>query len=1161
MTQSTSIGKAINKLRKHENKEVKALSSALKDKWTKLMSATDALERAPRFLSTDLWDAIKAQYNQSQLQSVHSVLNNYNVGISLLQGPPGTGKTKTIMGLLSGFLALQPPALAIMSTTSSSSSSLKMSTNSATSSTTARSGPVSADGSKTEFNSFQLTREISSASAQPSPIARPTFSLSAVTSAMGSILRRTDSDSSTAAPKKSTIQALKNVTSVRSRLEDKLSGARKNQLPSGTSSLVARQRVVPSNPSMRMRRSNNVLLCAPSNGAVDELVLRIVTDGLMDSMGKITKVRAPSVHPEALSDEWLSIVRLGNPGEDAPDIVKSVCLPQIIKRELEIHPKNVQLRALQDTQQTLRKSIKDFHQKAKEAAEASEAPKSRKGLAQIHAQLTKTSGEVRRLRDEVFALRTKMTAAILSRASIIACTLSKSGSGPLSGLQRGFDALIIDEAAQAVELSTLVPIRERVARVVLVGDPKQLPATVKSVVAANARYDRSLFERIAESGVAPSMLRVQYRMHPFLRDFPSKRFYGGMLTDGPSVMERVAKVCPKVYKFPCFQPFLLYDVTNSSEEDMNGSKYNRVEAQFCIDLCHTMFQMSADVRKNNWSVGFVSPYKEQVRVLRREISRSSIPGSVSIEVNTVDGFQGREKDVIIFSCVRASKRGGIGFLKDIRRLNVAITRARFCLFVVGHVNTLVRDETWAALVKSADERRLIVRTRGASFPDVARRLESDDNKGLAEHFKEMHEKASKKQAALVTPTAAASVVAASAPPTPSNVSDSAKNESEKSDESAAGVKQESVAAAPAEQLPVVVMPGAGEVVSLPVVKRFTDEVKISPGKHSHTVTDASPSVGSSSSHQASDTKPEAHAESRSTPASTTGGHTSPRTSAAGDRHDERSSSRYSDSSRSRDSYRDLYRKREYDDRRGDERARDDHSKRPRHESRDSSRYSPRDSSSHSHISSYRRGEAQRAHHQSPASATTVTSEPVVPPKSISAKEFCMENEPPPRKTSDRVVTGNGGGGGNKFTAYVRDRHLKRPREDEAPARQVLQRDQQPNLFPPGHKFHAREQQQQRPQGNSHPHSSTSPRVGGGGGRYRSVSVTTTAPSTASHQRPPSGRAASPSGGNRPPSAPSSTRSTGGGGGVLGNILGSASRLANATSRVNDKTADRSREFQ
>lgn len=1144
------------------------MSSDLKDKWTKLMSATDALERAPRFLSTELWDAIKVQYNQSQLQSVHSVLNNYNVGISLLQGPPGTGKTslnartwwsamilisarivltitllgtgktKTIMGLLSGFLALQPPALAIMPTTSSSNNS----------------------SSKTEFNNFQLARETgSAASAQPSPTARPTFSLSAVTSAMGSILRRTDSNTSTA-PKKTTIQALKNVTSVRSRLEDKLSGARKTQPPPATSSMVMRQRVVPSNPSMRMRKSNHVLLCAPSNGAVDELVLRIVTDGLMDSSGKITKVRAPSVHPEALSEDWLSIVRLGNPGEDAPDIVKSVCLPQIIKRELEIHPKNVQLRTLQDTQQTLRKSIKDFHQKAKEAAENSEAPKSRKGLAQTHAQLTKISGEVRRLRDEVFALRTKMTAAILSRASIIACTLSKSGSGPLSGLQRGFDALIIDEAAQAVELSTLVPIRERVARVVLVGDPKQLPATVKSVVAANARYDRSLFERIAESGVAPSMLRVQYRMHPFLRDFPSKRFYGGMLTDGPSVMERVAKVCPNVYKFPCFQPFLLYDVTNSSEEDMHGSKYNRVEAQFCIELCQTMFQMSADVRKNNWSVGFVSPYKEQVRVLRREISRSGIPGSISIEVNTVDGFQGREKDVIIFSCVRASKRGGIGFLKDIRRLNVAITRARFCLFVVGHVNTLVRDETWAALVKSADERRLVVRTRGANFPEVARRLESDENRGLAEHFKEMHEKASKKQAALVAP-AAAVVALSSAPPTPTNnASESTKIGSEKSE--AEPVKQEPSSATPVGP-PVVTMTGAVDAASLPVVRKFTDELKVSPNKQSYTIPDGvSPSGGLKPGNQEPETKREP--ESRSTPTSSAADRVSPRASGAttttGEKQDE-CSSRYPDSSRSRDGYRDRdshrdsdrYRKREYDDRRGDDRRRDDHSKRPRHKDSKDSRNSPRDSNN---SNLYRRdGGDQRTQYQ-PAAASTVASEPVVPLKSISAKEFCMENEPPPRKPGDRVVTG--GGARNNY-GPPRDRHPKRPREDE-PARQV-HAEQRPNLFPPSHKFHAREQQQ-RLQG-------TSPRVGATGGStggrsgYRSISITTAASSSlASHQRPPSGRAGSPGGGNsRPPSASSSSRSGGGGGGVLRNIIGSASRLADATSRVQEKTVDRSREFQ
>lgn len=1116
---STSIGKAVNKLRKHDHADAKALANRLKDKWTQLMNATDALERAPRFLSTELWDAIKAQYNQSQLQSVHSVLNNYNVGISLLQGPPGTGKTKTIMGLLSGFLSLQPPALAIMPS-SSTSSSLK----------TASTRPSSSDKSSSEFSNFQLARDLSASSAQTP---RPTFSLQSVTSAMGGILRRSDADTASGAKKPSTIQALKNATSVRSRLEDKLSARKSSSFqPTASSSLVVRQRVVSSGP--RMRRSNNVLLCAPSNGAVDELVLRIVTDGLMDSSGKVTKVRAPSVHPEALSEDWLSIVRLGNPGEDAPDSVKAVCLPQIIKRELEIHPKSLQLRALQDTQQTLRKSIKDFHQRAKEAAEASEAPQSRKGLAQIHAQLTKCSGEVRRLRDEVFALRTKMTAAILSRASIIACTLSKSGSGPLSGLQRGFDALIIDEAAQAVELSTLVPIRERVARVVLVGDPKQLPATVKSVVAANARYDRSLFERIAASGVAPSMLRVQYRMHPFLREFPSKRFYNGMLTDGPSVMDRVARVCTNVYARPCFQPFVLYDVSNSREEDMSGSKYNRVEAQFCVELCANLFETCADVRKQRWTVGFVSPYKEQVRVLRRALATSRVPQSIDVEVNTVDGFQGREKDVIVFSCVRASARGGIGFLKDIRRLNVAITRARFCLFVVGHVETLKRDETWAALVRSASDRRLIVRTHGQSFDDVARRLESDENRSLVAHFQDMHARVAKKQATPVASTsssgngdasassAAQDAPAASDPEVPAAATGSeATKTATVSTESRPPLKIESsettTTTATADSAPVPLRSSSasaqpsptGSTTSAATHARGREDARANGQDQRPRDADTASSSRDSRSH-----RDRSHG----------------RRDRSRDRASPREHHHRDDESRYRD---DRDRKRTYaDESRAYDRRSAERSKRPRHDDHSSSgnRYGPSDRSS---SSSHSRRDDHRASSYGPTRPPTTSAHDLPsPPKSISAKEFCMENEPrapTPRRPGDRSVTSSSS-----------DR-TKRPRSDESSGRPP------PMLFPPGHKYHAREQR-------SHNNAATSPRSTDGNSSrsgYRSVSLTTvTSSSSSNHVRPPSGRGPSPSA--------NSNRSSGG---VLGNILGSASRLASATSRVHDKTVDRSREFQ
>uniref|UniRef100_M4BI10 DNA2/NAM7 helicase-like C-terminal domain-containing protein n=1 Tax=Hyaloperonospora arabidopsidis (strain Emoy2) TaxID=559515 RepID=M4BI10_HYAAE len=356
-------------------------------------------------------------------------------------------------------------------------------------------------------------------------------------------------------------------------------------------------------------RTNNVLLCAPSNGAVNELVLRIVTDGLMDSTGNVTKVRAPSVHHEALSDERISIVRLGNAGEDASDVVDSVCLPRIIRREMAIHPKAMELESLHETQRHLRSSIRDFHNKAEDR----DGPKKdRKALAKMHQRLTGCS-------------------------------------------------------------------------------------------------------------------------------------------DGPSVMERVQKVCSGVYAHTSFQPFLLYDVNTSREEDMNGSKYNRVEAAFCVGLCHNMFKTCADVRINKWSVGFVSPYKEQVRVLRQEITRSGIPASISIEVNTVDGFQGREKDVIVFSCVRSSRSGGIGFLRDVRRLNVAITRARYCLYVIGNVSTLMRDETWAALIKSARDRKLIIRTEGEDFSRVVERLAGDNCRGLAEHYKSMHVKVALKSIPTVEP--------------------------------------------------------------------------------------------------------------------------------------------------------------------------------------------------------------------------------------------------------------------------------------------------------------------------------------------------------------------------------------------------------------------------
>lgn len=1112
----------VNKLRKHSNEKIKTRANALKDKWTSLIDQTDALQRAPRFLSPDLWSAIKGQYNQSQLQSIHNALNNYSVGVSLMQGPPGTGKTKTIMALLSGFLALRPPSSALKPILSA-----------------VPAGKTSG-GVETPTSRAAVRDGLSSTDVDSNSRSSSAFSLDNVTSAMGSILRRTDSAPAT----KSTIQILKNAGSVRSRLEHKMSSSSRSG--SSSSNLVVRRRVVSSTLSRQAAsRVNNLLLCAPSNGAVNELVLRIVTDGLLDDKGEVVKVRAPSVHPEALNQEWLSIVRLGHPGEDAPECVAAVSLPLIIKREMDIHPKNVMLRSLFDNQRRLRTAIRDFHQKVKENAEESGTGGrgNRKELAKMHSELTQTSGQIRRLRDEVSALKGKMTEAILSRASIIACTLSKAGSGSFDGLKRGFDALIIDEAAQAVELSTLVPLRERVGRVVLVGDPKQLPATVKSVVAAKARYDRSLFERIAESGVAPSMLRVQYRMHPFLREFPSKRFYGGMLTDGPSVMERVRSSCPNIYKFTCFQPFVLYDVINSREDEVHGSKYNRAEAEFCVNLCETMYQMCVDMRIKKWTVGFVSPYREQVNALRRELSRSDIQPALSVEVNTVDGFQGREKDVIIFSCVRSSQRGGIGFLRDIRRLNVAITRARFCLFVVGNVNTLVRDETWRALVTSARERQLIIPADSSRFTDVVKRLDnSKEGTELAEHYKQMHEKVNRKTGGDTTTAASDSASATNSDqqgtdkqpesaPTPEKGDSSAKK-GELKDARSSDDATKSSSAAISTHPNVPSLSNVGDSKETPP-KRQDGEKRLAevadPNEKSQKV--ARTSVGRSE-------RRSSNSQDRREPSSPDGGsnhldqryHYSERTDQSS--RDERQSRDDRRRQSDRPDSGDRRRSENYD--RSDKRQRSaDRRSRSRDRSRDRSRNGNRSRDGRGYENRiqgeerYGRSNERQQHSGSSndrrrQSTTTESSKP--PPVSITAKEFCMENEPERPKATAQPT--------KKRPSPLTPRDLSRR-----------------HLFTNGAKppaFASSSSSQPPPQHSARPYDRSTP---------RSVNDKAGDSRASDHRRVIHAQDA-----NQARRQSGSQGRSSGGGGVLGSILGSASKLANATSRVHDKASARSNEF-
>ncbi|ETV95350.1 hypothetical protein H310_11240 [Aphanomyces invadans] len=655
---STNIGVAVRKLKKYKGDEtIPTMAQQLMTRWQKLLTASDALHVAPVFVPQPMWDVVRPMYNSSQLQSIHSVLSNYESGVSLLQGPPGTGKTKTILGLVAGLLSIQLPA---------------------------------------------ATR-----SHTPRPAMR--FSV------------QNDGVSRTS------IQQIKNQSLSRQRLNGVMAGTanRMGVLHRSTGLSVSKL-------TQEKGHTNHILICAPSNGAVDELIMRLVTDGIVGPTGAQLAVVPPTLQRASPlpvenqpKNKDMTIVRLGSTADDSPDAVKHVCLKPVVRRNIEIHPKYQAWKILETRENQLRDHIRTFHAQTDPAKK-----KDKRQMTAWHRELNEVQGKKRRLQDEVQNLEQQITTSILMQANIIVCTLSKCGSGDLDVLTRGFDAVIIDEAAQAVELSTLIPLRERVARAIFVGDPKQLPATVKSVRAQEFLYNRSLFERLAEGGVPRAILRVQYRMHPFLREFPSKCFYGGILNDGDVIGTRVLALGNTVYKHPFFQPFLLFDIDGRESNGPGGSKCNMDEAQFGLAMVAMLYQKIALVRSNRWSIGFITPYKEQVNTLKTLVRQQ---GFHDVEVNTVDGFQGREKDVIIFSCVRTES---IGFLRDLRRLNVGMTRARYCCFVLGNVPTLNRDPTWRQLVDSAASRQLLIRAGRRRFEEVVERMDRDDR--LKEHFASMH---------------------------------------------------------------------------------------------------------------------------------------------------------------------------------------------------------------------------------------------------------------------------------------------------------------------------------------------------------------------------------------------------------------------------------------
>ncbi|XP_058179719.1 helicase sen1-like [Rhododendron vialii] len=293
----------------------------------------------------------------------------------------------------------------------------------------------------------------------------------------------------------------------------------------------------------------------------------------------------------------------------------------------------------------------------------------------------------------------------LQNACLIFCTASSSatlhteGMGPL-------ELLVIDEAAQLKECESTIPLQlSGLRHAILIGDERQLPAVVQSKICQPAEFGRSLFERLVTLGHKKHLLNVQYRMHPSISLFPNREFYESRILDGPNVKEQAYE--RRLLRGSMYGSYSFINISQGKEELDRHSTKNMVEVEVVSEIVASLFKESV-ASKQKLRVGCISPYKAQVFALQKKLGKiyntDSYP-DFSVDVRSVDGFQGGEEDLIIISTVRCNAKGEVGFLSNRQRTNVALTRARHCLWILGNCSTLINSgSVWRELVINAKAR-------------------------------------------------------------------------------------------------------------------------------------------------------------------------------------------------------------------------------------------------------------------------------------------------------------------------------------------------------------------------------------------------------------------------------------------------------------------------
>ena len=419
-----------------------------------------------------------------------------------------------------------------------------------------------------------------------------------------------------------------------------------------------------------LMRESQVLVCAQSNMAVDWI-------------------------SEKLVDRGINVLRIGNPTR-----VNDKMLGFTYERRFESHPDYPQLWAI-------RKAIRELRKNRK------------KGSENYHQKME-------RLKSRAAEIEIRINSELFGEARVIACTLVGSAHRLLEGMK--FGTLFIDEAAQALEAACWIPMR-RASRVILAGDHCQLPPTVKSIAALRAGLGKTLMERIAENKPeVVTLLKIQYRMNDEIMRFSSDWFYGGKVESAPQIKYR------SVLDYD--HPITWIDTSNEENQitiegedapedsastassvsaanqnsDLNfkeqfvGESFGRInkaEAELTLLTLAEYFTKIGKQRvlSESIDVGIISPYRAQVQYLKKLIKKYEFfkPYRRLISVNTVDGFQGQERDVILISLVRSNDEGQIGFLKDLRRMNVAMTRARMKLIILGNKDTMTKHPFYKKL--------------------------------------------------------------------------------------------------------------------------------------------------------------------------------------------------------------------------------------------------------------------------------------------------------------------------------------------------------------------------------------------------------------------------------------------------------------------------------